>query len=375
MRFIINSAQLLRQLNALKGAVPSNAVIPILENFLFDIQQGVLTITASDLQTSVIAQMSVEADGDGKIAVPAKMLLDTLKNLPEQPISFTIDPENATIEITAESGNYKITGENGEDYPSPAEVGNENTLHLTSDVLASAISYTLFAISTDELKPAMNGVFVQVRDGHTNFVSTDAHRLVRYRRNGVGASQEASFIIPGKALEQLKNALPSDAAQEIQIAFDEKNAAFTFGNINMICRLIDERFPDYENVIPYSNSLNLTIDRQKMLASLKRSIIYANKVTNQVRLKLSEDTLTISAEDPDFSNSAKENLLCEFEGEDFEIGFNAKFLIDMLGHLEAGQVRFSFSEPNRAALLVPYETDPQEDVLMLVMPVMLNSYY
>jgi DNA polymerase III subunit beta len=375
MRFIINSVQLLRQLNALKGTVPSSPVIPILENFLFQIENGILTITASDLQTSVIAQMTVDADEQGAIAIPAKILLETLKNLPEQPVTFTIDTENSSVEILSDNGKYKLAVEDGEDYPAPAEVEEGTKISLTSDVLSSAISYTLFAVSTDELKPAMNGVFIQTRADHVNFVSTDAHRLVRYRRNDVQAEQEASFIIPGKALDLLKNALPSDASQEIDIRFDDKNACFTFGNIKMVCRLIDERFPDYENVIPTNNPRTLTIDRQKMLSSLKRTVIYANKVTNQIRLNLENDTLNISGEDTDFDNKADENLLCEYEGEAFEIGFNAKFLIDMLGHMESQQVSFSFSEPNRAAIMLPTETEAQEDVLMLVMPIMLNSYY
>lgn len=374
MKFIVSSAALLKQLNSLKGLVPSNPVIPILENFLFEISDGLLRVTASDLQNAMTLETAVETDEKANVAVPARMLLDTLRNLPEQPITFTIDTNTHSIEILSDNGRYNLAGEDAGDFPRPAEPKNTTTLMFSSDVISNAISYALFAVSSDEMKPAMNGIFVNLSDGKTNFVATDSHRLVRYRYEGTEGNSNSSIIIPGKAFDQLKNALPS-SPQEIQLEFNDTNVFFSFGNIKMVSRLIDERFPDYENVIPTSNDKTLNIDRQQLLSSLKRISIYANKTSQQIRFKLENNNLLISAEDVDFSNEAKENLPCDYDGDALEIGFNGKFLMEMLSNLNSDRVQFEFSEPNRAALLYPHEAGGDEDVLMLVMPVMLNNYY
>jgi DNA polymerase-3 subunit beta len=374
MKFIVSSAALLKQLNSLKGLVPSNPVIPILENFLFEISDGILRVTASDLQNAMTLETAVETDEKANVAVPARMLLDTLRNLPEQPITFTINTESHGIEILSDNGRYTLAGEDAGDFPRPAEPKNTTNLMFSSDVISSAISYALFAVSSDEMKPAMNGIFVNLSDGKTNFVATDSHRLVRYSYEGTEGNSNSSIIIPGKAFEQLKNALPS-SPQEIQLEFNDTNVFFSFANIKMVSRLIDERFPDYENVIPTSNDKNLTIDRQQLLSSLKRISIYANKTSQQIRFKLENNNLLVSAEDVDFSNEAKENLPCDYDGDSLEIGFNGKFLMEMLSNLNCDTVHFEFSEPNRAALMYPNEATGDENILMLVMPVMLNNYY
>ncbi|MCC5944373.1 MAG: DNA polymerase III subunit beta [Bernardetiaceae bacterium] len=377
MKFIASSSSLLKQLNALRGIVPSNPVIPILENFLFEIENGILTVTASDLQTSIIAQIDVEAEGESKLAVPAKMLLETLRNLPDQPVTFDMRPDDSyELEIQSSNGHYKLGGEDADDFPKPPEVKSDSAITLMSDVVADALGYTLFTVSNDDLKPAMNGVYMQLQSEGVIFVSTDSHKLVRYQRKDVTSDLDSSIIIPGKALEQLKSTLP-DEVQEVQIDFNDTNAFFSFGNIRIISRLIDERFPDYENVIPRTNDKKLVISRTELLASLKRIVIYANKSTNQVRLRLSTNGVEVSAEDPDFSNEAKEILHSEYEGEeDFEIGFNARFLIEMLNTIHSDRVQFEFTEANRAALLLPMgEDNEDEDLLMLVMPLMLSNYY
>ncbi len=374
MKFIVSSAGLLKQLNSLKGLVPSNPVIPILENFLFEISDGILRVTASDLQNAMTLETGVETEEKASVAIPARMLLDTLRNLPEQPITFTIDTDSHGIEILSDNGRYTLAGEDAGDFPRPAEPKNTTNLMFSSDVISNAISYALFAVSSDEMKPAMNGIYVNLSNGKTNFVATDSHRLVRYRYDGTEGNSNSSIIIPGKAFEQLKNALPS-SPQEIQLEFNDTNVFFSFANIKMVSRLIDERFPDYENVIPTSNDKNLTIDRLQLLSSLKRISIYANKTSQQIRFKLENNNLLISAEDVDFSNEAKENLPCDYDGEALEIGFNGKFLMEMLSNLNCDSVHFEFSEPNRAALMYPHEPTENEDILMLVMPVMLNNYY
>lgn len=375
MKFIISSAVLLKQLNALRGVVPNNPVIPILENFLFDITEDALTITASDLQTSIIATMDIEAESETSVAVPAKMLIETLRNLPEQPVSISIDEETFSVEVSSGNGRYKLAGENPEDYPRPTEADSaSNQIEVPSEVFSSAIAYTLFAVSTDEMKANMNGVYLEINSDSATFVATDSHRLVRYKRTDVSSPEEVSMILPSKALEQLKSTLP-DENQIVRLDFNDSNAFFSFGNIRLICRLIDERFPDYENVIPQNNDKKLSLASNSLLSTLKRIVIYANKSTNQVRFTISPQMLKVSAEDLDFANEASETLNCEYDGEEFEIGFNAKFLIDMVTNLHAEQVVFEMSAPNRAALLVAAEqVSESEDVLMLVMPVMLNNY-
>jgi DNA polymerase-3 subunit beta len=373
MKFIVSSSALLKQLSAINGVVTTNPVVPILENFLFEIKEGKLTITASDLQTSMMTEIDVEAKEDGNIAVPAKILMETLKNLPEQPVAFSIDKDTYSIEISSDNGRYKLAGENATDFPKIPTVTNATAVEMSTDVLSSAINNTIFATSNDELRPAMTGVYVNLSATNATFVATDGHRLIRYRRVDIASPDAASIIIPRKALNLLKSTLPSDNVP-VTVEFNSSNAYFNFNNIKMICRLIDERFPDYENVIPVDNNNNMTIDRMEFMGSMKRIAIYANKTTHQVRLKLVGSELQISAEDLDFSNEANERLSCEHDGEDIEIGFNAKFLVEMLNNISAKEVTLKFSAPNRAGLIVPSEKGENEDILMLVMPVMLNNY-
>jgi DNA polymerase III subunit beta len=373
MKFIVNSAYLLKQLSNINGVITTNPVVPILENFLFELEKGGLTVTASDLQTSMITELQVESKEKGSIAVPARILLDTLKNLPEQPVTFSIDESTYSIEIISDNGRYKLSGENATDFPKVPSVSNDFTAELSSEVLSRAVNNTIFATSNDELRPAMTGVFVNLGDKNTTFVATDGHRLVRYRRTDVKSDNGNSIIIPRKALNLLKATLPAENT-EVSVNFNMSNAFFKFGNIRMICRLIDERFPDYDNVIPSGNNIKMSISRTDFLGALKRISIYANKTTHQVRLKITGSELQISAEDLDFSNEANERLSCEHEGEDIEIGFNAKFLIEMLGNLDSDQIRLTMSAPNKAGVILPAEKDKAEDILMLVMPVMLNQY-
>ena len=373
MRFIVSTSTLLKQLQAVNGASSSSTVLPILENFLFEIKENVLTISATDLQTSMTTSLPVESKEEGKIAIPSKILMETLKTLPDQPIAFTIDDNTFAIEISAGDGKYKLSGENGEDFPKIPVVENASSVNLPASVLAEAINKTIFAVSNDELRPAMTGVFCQLTPQHLTFVSTDAHKLVRYRRMDAKADSSASFILPKKALTLLKSSLPSDDVN-VSVEYNSTSAFFRFGNINLICRLIDERYPDYEAVIPQNNTNKLTLDRSLFLNSLRRVVIFANKTTHQVRLRITGNELNISSEDIDFSNEAHERLSCQYEGDDMEIGFNAKFLIEMLNNLSGEEVTIEMSTPNRAGLLFPQTNDDKEDVLMLVMPVMLNSY-
>lgn len=374
MNFIVSSSYLLKNLNSISGVITSNPVVPILENVLFEIEGGNLLITASDLQTSVMVELQVESKEDGSVAIPAKILIETLKNLPEQPVTFSIDDQNYNIEINSDNGRYKLAGENSADFPKVPGVNDGYSSDINSEILNSAISNTIFSTSTDELRPAMTGVFFKLASTRCTFVSTDGHRLVKYIRTDIkGDEVDHDMILPRKSLNLLKSILPTDKSSDIKLDFNASNAYFSFENIKMVCRLIDERYPDYDNVIPSDNSNSVTITKSELLGSLKRISIYANKTTNQVRFKISGSEILISAEDLDFSNEANERISCEHDGDDIEIGFNAKFLIEMLSNIESEKVILKLSEPNRAGLLIPEDINDNEDITMLVMPVMLND--
>lgn len=388
MKFIVSSSVLLKNLQHINGVVATNPIVPILENFLFridvgpDSSGGTLTVTASDLQTTMTTQIPVEASESGAIAIPAKLLLDTLRGLPEQPITINIDAETFGTEILTDNGRYKLSGENPIDFPKLPTVSKTLSVDMTSDVLLGAINNTVFATSTDDLRPAMTGVYLQLNEDNATFVATDGHRLIRYRRTDLGSgsssgSASTSLIIPRKALQLLKASLPEDVP--VVAEFSQANASFTFGPTQLICRLIDERFPDYENAIPTNNPNVMTIGRTDLLNSLKRIMIYANRTTHQIRLSLKtgesgRPSLTISAEDLDYSNEANEKLLCDYDGESMEIGFNAKLMAEVLSNLSAKMITLEMSAPNRAGLLIPADKEEYEDILMLIMPVMLNTY-
>ena len=372
LKFIVSSAGLLRQLQAISGVMNATNPLPILDNFLFVIEKGSLTISASDLDTTMTTQIQVEAKASGKIAVPAKILLDTLKTFPEQPLTFSIDDKSHNIEISSDYGKYKLTGFDGEEFPKLPALENTSSLEITSKIMLQAINKTLFATGNDELRPVMSGVFCQLSANSLTFVATDAHKLVRYTRSDSMSKSESAFILPKKPLTLLKNIL-SSGDEMLKINYNDNNAFFEFGHVSLICRLIDGRFPNYEAVIPTDNPNKLTIDRVSLLNSVRRVSIFSNKTTHQVRLKINGSELHISAEDLDFANEANERLACQYTGEDMEIGFNARFLAEMLSNLDSDQVNIEMSAPNRAGILTPAESNSGERILMLVMPVMLNS--
>jgi DNA polymerase III subunit beta len=371
MKFSVSSSDLLKQLQIANGAIGSNPVLPILEDFLFNIKDNILQIVATDLETTIVTSLEVMSDSDGSVAVPAKILLDTLKALPQQPVTFSVNDENFSIEITSAYGKYRLAGENGGDFPAISEADGEASIAIPAPTLAKGINKTLFATSSDELRPAMTGVYFQIETGKLTLVATDAHKLVRYAFSDISTEESTSFIVPKKALNLLKNALP--AGDSVKIAYNKANAFFNFGNVRMVCRLIDARYPDYNAVIPVDNPNLCTLSRTDFQNSLKRIAIYANKTTNQVVLSINEGSVTISAQDLDFSNEATEQMACQYNGAPLTIGFNAKFLVEMLGVLEADEVKIELSTPSKAGILKPVEDIDGEDILMLVMPVMLSN--
>jgi len=373
MKFIVSSSTLLKQLQMLNGVLNSSNTLPILDNFLFEINKNTLTVSASDLETTMITSLHIESKDEGNVAVPARLLIDTLKTFPEQPLTFSIDKKRFAVEISSDYGKYKITGQNGDEFPKAPALEGGSSIEIEAVVLGRAVAKTMFAAGNDELRPVMSGVFVQFSPESTTFVATDAHKLVRYRRNDVKAAGAASFILPKKPINLLKNVLGS-VDGNVKIDYNATNARFSFGATTLVCRLIDGKYPNYEAVIPKNNPNKLTIDTAALLGSIRRVSIFANKTTHQVRLKMAGSELNISAEDLDFSNEASERLTCQYSGEDMEIGFNSRFLVDMLTNLDSEEAVIEMSAPNRAGILLPALKDSEnEDTLMLVMPVMLNN--
>jgi len=372
MKFIVSSSQLLKQLQVLSGVISTSNTLPILDNFLFELSENELKISASDLETTMSTIIEVQSDSQGSIAVPSRILLDTLKTLPNQPLTFKIEGSNE-VEITSEQGNYGMPYFDGSEFPTAVSLENPSTTIIPANVLANAVSKTIFATGNDDLRPVMSGVFFQFSTENLTFVATDAHKLVKYTRTDVKADEAAEFIMPKKPLNILKGILAvSDA--DVSVSYNESNAKFTFDNIDLICRLIDGKYPNYNAVIPKENPNKLIIPRGSFLNSTKRVSIFSSKTTHQIRLKMAGTELNISAEDIDFSNKADERLNCDYQGDDLEIGFNSRFLTEMLNNLSSDNVQLEMSLPNRAGILTPADgTEEGEEITMLVMPVMLSN--
>ena len=372
MKFIVSSSQLLKQLQVLGGVINSNNTLPILDNFLFELSENQLKVSASDLETTMSSLVDVESDSDGSIAISARLLLDTLKTFPDQPLTFKTEGNN-TIEISSDQGKYDMAYFSGDEFPKAVSLPSPSKTVIPSNILATAISKTIFAAGNDDLRPVMSGVFFQFSSQSLTFVATDAHKLVKYTRTDVAADQTAEFIMPKKPLNLLKSVL-GGSDNEVSIEYNDANAKFTFDNVVLICRLIDGKYPNYEAVIPKENPNKLTVDRASFLNSVRRVSIFSSKTTHQIRLKMAGTELNISAEDLDFSNKADERLSCDYQGDDMQIGFNSRFLSEMLNNLSSNEVLIEMSLPNRAGILTPIDgTDEGEQVTMLVMPVMLNS--
>ncbi len=372
MKFIVSSSQLLKQLQVLGGVINNNNTLPILDNFLFELSKNELKISASDLETTMSTSIEVESDSDGAIAVSARLLLDTLKTFPDQPLTFKTE-ENNTVEISSSQGKYDMAYFDGAEFPKAVTIESPSSTVVPGAILATAISKTIFAAGNDDLRPVMSGVFFQFSTDSLTFVATDAHKLVKYTRTDIASNDSAEFIMPKKPLNLLKGIL-SGTESDVTIDYNNANAKFTFDNVILVSRLIDGKYPNYEAVIPKENPNKLTVDRGTFLNSVKRVSIFSSKTTHQIRLKMAGTELNISAEDIDYSNKAEERLLCEYQGDDMQIGFNSRFLTEMLSNLSSNEILIEMSLPNRAGILTPVDgVQDGEFITMLVMPVMLNS--
>lgn len=371
MKFIVSSSQLLKQLQHIAGVINANTVLPILEDFLFEVEKNKLTVVATDLETVMRIQLDIEAKDSGKVCIPSKILLDSLKNLPDQPLTFNID-KNFGIEITSDNGKYKVMGENPDNFPKEPAADDTTSFKMTATALITAINKTSFAVSNDDLRPAMTGVFFELNKDYLQFVATDAHRLVRYKRTDVSCPSQDSFIVPKKPLNLLKAALP-DNEDEITINYNSNHLFVKHGTTQMSCRLIDARFPDYKVVIPSDNPYKLVVNKSLFQSALRRISVFSNKSTNQVALNISGSELQMTAQDIDFSFEGNERMKCQYDGEDLTIAFNARFLIEMLNAADGEEVKIELSTPTKAGILKPTESEDNEELLMLVMPLMLNQ--
>jgi DNA polymerase-3 subunit beta len=371
MKFLVSSDELIKNLQVLRGVINNNNTIPVLDNFLFDLNENQLKITASDIETTMTSNMEVESTDQGRFLLPAKLLYETVKSLPTQPLTFMFD-EDHRMEIITSSGKYSFSYMDADDYPTPVEMEEAENITIPSGVLSEAISKTIFAAGTDDLRPALTGTLFELSPEKLNFVATDAHKLVKYEREDLKANKESEFIMPKKPLQILKNYL-SGIEEDVNIEYDDRNAKFTFGNMELLSRLINGKYPPYRSVIPTENPNVLIIDRQKLLDAVKRISIFANQATHLIRLQMAGTELKIFAEDLDFSNRGEERLSCNYQGDDLEIGFNSKFLIEMLSNLESDEISLNMSLPNRAALIHPEDgLEEGEKITMLVMPLMIN---
>ena len=382
MRFIINSQLFLKHLNAISGVISStNNTVPIISCFHMHLEDNILTIKATDLETTMICRIELEnarVEGIDTVAVPSKLLLDMLKNMDDAPLNFFVNADTYSIEISSGEGKFNIAGQNAHSYPTMPVVADTAHTTLPASMLVNAINKTAFAASTDEMRPLMTGIYCEMTPENVTFVATDAHKLVRYRRNDIHSDEVASFILPRKPVMMVKNILGSNKEEfDVDVEYNSTNVVFSFDNFMIICRLVEGKYPNYEAAIPKDNPNKLTLDRSTFINTLKRVSLFANQSTWQVRLSIRERELQITSEDLEFSNKGQETIPCNYEGEPMDIGFNARFLTEMVSNLDTNEILIELSHPSRAGIIFPInndeETSKNEDILMLVMPVMLAN--
>lgn len=374
MKFNVSSEKLFQQLQAVSRVVANKSTLKILECILFDLSGNILTLTASDGETTIRTAIDVDnAEGEGKVAFGAKLLIDTMKEFPAQPLTFTIDDYTFGMIINSVNGKYSFVGVNGNEYPEmPKEEEGCHHITMQSKVLLNAINKTIFCTADDELRPVMNGINFDLTEDHITLVATDAHRLVRYNNYSIKSPEPVNFILPKKPANVLRTVLTKDE-EEVEITFGQKNARFEFNRTLIICRQIEGRYPNYNGVIPQNNSNCVIIDRLNLLAACKRTAVFANNTTALLKLELTENNLTISAQDIDFSTSAEESIQCSYSGNPIAIGFKGTILSELLGNVDSSEVEIRLMDSTRAGLILPTENEENEDLLMLLMPMLLNE--
>jgi DNA polymerase III subunit beta len=376
MKFVVSSSELLGHLQAISRVISSKNTLPILDNFLFNLSGNDLEITASDLESTLITRMKLEnTDGDGTIALPARILLDTLREFSVQPLTFDINMSTMAVVISSENGKFNVVGQNGIDFPALPAIKKDKKFSflINADVMLAGINRTLFATADDELRPVMGGIFIEASTDKITFVASDAHKLVRYQRSDAHADDNSSFILPKKPASLLKNILPREEGA-VTVEFDDKNAFFILSNYKVVCRLVEGNYPNYNSVIPKNNPRKITIDRVEFYNTLKRVSVFSNQASNLVKLQMKGNQVTVSAQDIDFSISAYERIKCQYEGDEIEIGFKSVFLLEILANIASQDVMIELADPTRAGLFLPAVSENEsEDLLMLLMPMMINA--
>ncbi len=374
MKFVVSSNTLLSRLQAVSKVIGGKSVQPILDNILLVAADGALYATASDKETTMEARIELESlDQNGRITVPAKLLLDILKEFPEQPLTFDINESSHEVRIISEKGEFSVRGESASDYPLPTtQEGESTTLETKCGLMLDGISKTVFATANDDLRPVMNCILLEMNEENVTFVASDAHKLVRYKRfDAKSPGGQFSLILPKKPALMLKNILPKDDSA-LQLSFNDKMAGFVFGDYKMTSTLIEGRFPNYNSVIPQNNPKKLIIERKELYNSLRRVSVMANQASNLVKFDLAAGKMVISAQDVDYSMSGHETLSCQYEGDDMAIGFKSAFAQEILANIGTEHVELELSDPTRPGLFLPFEKEDQdEDLLMLLMPMMV----
>lgn len=374
MKFIVSSTGLFSHLQAISRVINSKNSLPILDCFLLELTDGTLSITASDSETTLVTSIEVvESDGDGQFAVSSKTILDALKEIPEQPLTFVVNPENYEILVQYQNGKYSLMGQNADEYPQTPRLG-DNAVNVTMEapVMLNGINRALFATADDELRPVMNGIYFDITTEDITFVASDGHKLVRNKTYKARGNEKAAFILPKKPASLLKNLLPKEQG-DVQIGFDDRNAIFTLENYSMTCRLIEGRYPNYNSVIPQNNPHKATIDRAAFMSALKRVSVFSSAAASLIKLHLENNTIQVSAQDIDFSTSAEETLICQYEGSPLNIGFKPTFLVEIMNNIATQEVIMELADPSRGGVILPTEQEEDEDLLMLLMPMMLND--
>jgi len=374
MKFVVSSNSLSSHLQVISRVIASKNTIPVLDCFLFELKGNSLKMTAADSETRMITSVEVhEEEGEGIFAIPSKNLLESLKELPDQPITFDIDDNTLEMFIYYENGKYNFIGQSGDEYPQSKPLKESaNKIEISADNLLSGISRTLFATAEDELRPVMNGILFDISDTDITFVASDGHKLVRFKNFSAKGNEKSAFILPKKPANLLKTVLPRETGAVI-ISFDDNNTCITMDNLTIISRLIEGRYPNYNGVIPQNNPLKITVDRLLIVNALKRVSVFSNPASSLIKLQLFPNSIFISAQDIDYSTSAEETVACVYEGEEISIGFKGTYLIEILSNIPSTEVVLQLADPSRAGLMLPAENEADEDLLMLLMPMMLND--
>lgn len=374
MKFIVSSTALFSHLQAISRVINSKNALPILDCFLFQLEDNTLSVTASDNETTMVTSLEVnESDANGRFAISSKTILDALKEVPEQPLSFEIDLESLAIVVKYQNGQYSLVAQNADEFPqSPALGESAVRVEMEAGILLNGINRSLFATADDELRPVMNGIYFDITAEDITMVASDGHKLVRDKTTAAHGTERAAFILPKKPSTLLKNLLPKEQGTVV-IEFDDRNAVFTLEKYRMVCRLIEGRYPNYNSVIPQNNPHKVTIDRQQLLSALRRVSVFSSQASSLIKLRMQENQIIISAQDIDFSTSAEESLTCQYAGAAMSIGFKSTFLIDILNNISAAEVVIELADPSRAGVIIPLEQEENDDLLMLLMPMMLND--